>query len=134
MCLTSWRKARRSAKPNPAAAIIPAVLEESFFRLALPGFLQRKLKKRTAIILSSAAFAAMHLSLIAFPMLFLLGLLMHRLVDRHKSLLLPILFHGMYNFSVLIFNYTKAEPGFSAALLSSFFFILSVRFLLKEET
>ena len=115
------------------SALIPAVCEETFFRYALPMLFERKLSRKHSVLLSSLIFSALHLSLIAVPMLMVLSLLMHRLFDRHKNLSLLFIFHGMYNFSVLLFNYTRAEPGFSSALLSAAVFVFAKRFLLREE-
>lgn len=115
------------------SALIPAICEETFFRYALPMLFKKKLSRRHSVILSSLIFSALHLSLVAVPMLMVLSLLMHRVFDRHKNLSLLFIFHGMYNFSVLLFNYTKAEPGFSAALLSVAVFVIATKFLLREE-
>lgn len=116
------------------SAFIPAVCEETFFRLALPSLLERRLGTKAAMILSAVLFSALHLTLIAVPMLLVLSYLMHRLFGRYKNLSLLFIFHGMYNFSVLVFNYTKAEPGFTLALVSVFIFVFSIRFLFREET
>ncbi len=116
------------------SALIPAICEEAFFRLALPLLFEKKLSHRVSVLLSAVLFSALHLNLMAVPMLLILSLFLHKLFDRHKNLSLLIIFHGMYNFSVLVLNYKKAQPGFSAALLSIAIFVLTTRFLLREET
>lgn len=115
------------------SAMIPAICEETFFRYALPMLFEKKLSRGYSVLLSSLIFSALHLILVAVPMLMVLSLLMHRVFDRHKNLSLLFIFHGMYNFSALLFNYTKAEPGFSAALLSVAVFVFAIKFLLREE-
>lgn len=116
-----------------SAAFVPAVCEETFFRYALPMLLEKKLSHRSGVLLSSLIFSALHLTLIAVPMLMVMSLMMLRVLDRRKNLSLLFIFHGMYNFSVLLFNYTGAEPGFPQALLSIAVFVFTAKLLLKEE-
>ena len=115
-------------------SLITAICEELFFRFALVKLLTTKVSYKAASLISSGLFAALHLSLIGLPTLFLFGLFLHRLYRRKGTLLLPILFHAMYNFSILILNYADALPGISAILLSAAIFVLTARYLLKEDT
>jgi len=112
---------------------VTAVCEEMMFRLALPELLGARLNRRAAALISSLLFALMHFNLIGIPTLIIFALFAHRLMARHDSLLLPILFHAMYNFSILVMNHKEAAPGFGMMLLCAGLFVLSARLLLKEE-
>ena len=84
-------------------------------------------------LFSSLLFALMHFSLIGFPTLLIFSLFAHHLIARRGNLLLPILFHAMYNFSVLVMNHKEATPGFGMILLCVGLFVFTARLLLKEE-
>lgn len=114
-------------------ALVTAACEELFFRFALMKLLAARLNQRVAALISGALFAILHLSLIGFPALFLFALFQHRLFSKKGTLLLPILFHAMYNFSILVLNYSGASPGFSAILLSTAVFVPGARYLFREE-
>lgn len=116
-----------------AIALVTAVCEELFFRGALPLLLKRKLGDRWSVAICSVLFAVLHFSLVGFPTLLLFAWLMHRLYRVKQNLLLPILFHAMYNFSILLLNYVGASPGISLTLLSVAVFVLATRFNLREE-
>lgn len=115
-------------------ALVTAVCEEMFFRFALMRLLTARLSHRAAALICSALFAVLHLSVIGLPTLFLFALFQHRLYQKKGTLLLPILFHAMYNFSILVLNYSGALPGFPAILLSTAVFVLSARYLFREDT
>lgn len=112
---------------------VTSVCEELMFRLALPELLGIRLSRRTAALVSSLLFALMHFSLIGFPTLLIFSLFAHHLIARRGNLLLPILFHAMYNFSVLVMNHKEATPGFGMILLCVGLFVFTARLLLKEE-
>lgn len=112
---------------------ITAICEELLFRHALVQLLGRRFSRKTAVILTSILFAALHFSLIGFPSLLLLSLLLHSLYARKGTLVLPIVFHAMYNFAILVINYSGALPGFGMILLSTGIFVFATRLLLKEE-
>jgi len=115
------------------AAFVPAVCEELMFRGLLLDALAKKMRPGTASLVSAAVFSALHLSLIAFPVLLLIGLMLARLRLSRGGLALPVLFHGMYNFSVLLLNASGAAPGLGAMLLCAALFALTVRLLFNRN-
>ena len=78
-----------------AFALIPAVVEELFFRGMLQPLLIRSLPIPTyaSIGIASGIFALMHLSWIGFLGRIILGFLLGYLAHELRSLRLPILFH-----------------------------------------
>ncbi len=116
------------------AAVIPALCEELLFRGLLQGAISRRLGDRAAVWLTSLLFALMHFTLLGFPVLLVIGLLLSRLMVTGKTLLLTMVFHAMYNFSVLSINYTGAAPGFGVMLLCAAVFWLTSRYLFKEAS
>ena len=112
---------------------IAAICEELLFRHALVQLLGLRFSRKTVVIITSILFAALHFSLIGFPALLLLSLLLHNLYARKGTLVLPVVFHAMYNFAILVMNYSGAVPGFGMILLSTGIFVFATRFLLKEE-
>ncbi len=114
------------------AAVIPALCEELLFRGLLQGAISRRWGDRAAVWLTSLFFALMHFTLLGFPVLLVIGLLLSRLMMTGKTLLLTMVFHAMYNFSVLSINYSGAVPGFGVMLLCAAVFWLTSRFLFRE--
>lgn len=112
---------------------VTAFCEELFFRAALPRLLGRRLGHRVVITLCALLFAILHFNLAGLPTLLLFALLMHRIVQRHGGLMLAILFHWMYNFSILVMNYAQTTPDLRMILLSSGLFVLTARLLLRGD-
>lgn len=114
-------------------AIITAACEELFFRMALPRVLGRWLKPLHASLLSSLLFALLHFSAVAFLPLLVFALLLHRVRQVTASYLTLVIFHAMYNFSILLINYAAAQPSLGMIGLSLAVFVVAVRRLLQEE-
>lgn len=114
-------------------ALVPAFTEEAFFRGAVLHIIKARFGPRAALWGSSLVFAALHLDLVAFPTLLVIGLLLGRLRQKSSGLLLPVLFHFTYNAMVLTLNMNKASPSASALMLCVLVFYVATRFLLKEE-
>lgn len=124
---------RETALAALCMALVPAVCEELLFRGVMLGALMKRMKPGAAALASAAVFAALHQSLLAFPVLLVIGLTLARLRISRGGLVLPMMFHGMYNFSVLLLNASGASPGFGLMLLCAALFALTARLLLKEE-
>jgi len=90
-------------------AIVPAFVEESFFR----GFIQTNIERSgngksrpyIAIIITSVLFAAVHLSPLQFPGLLTIGLLLGWLAYRTCDLRVSILAHAFNNGAIVILAY-----------------------------
>lgn len=113
--------------------ILAPLFEELLFRGILLDQLGKKFGITIASWVTSLVFAIAHLNLLGFPLFLLIGLLLSRMRLRQKSLWLPVLFHMMYNTSILLMNYSGAQPGFALMLLCSFVFTLAIRPLLQED-
>jgi len=84
-------------------AVFPALTEEVAFRGLLQHWLHVAVRAATAIVLASALFAAMHFSVISFPYLFAVGLLLGWMRWRTGSLWPPIAAHFLHNLVVLAY-------------------------------
>lgn len=114
------------------AAIIPAVSEELLFRGLVQGTIASRFSQGAGIWGSALLFALLHRSVIAFPQMLAIGLALGKLRALSGGLILPIVFHAFYNFSVLVLNYSGAVPGFEMMLLCVFVFVISYRLFVKE--
>jgi membrane protease YdiL (CAAX protease family) len=81
--------------------LMPAVTEEIAFRGLIQHWLHTVLAPWRAIILASALFAALHLSVITAPYLFLVGMLLGWLKWKTNSLYPSILIHMVHNWLVV---------------------------------
>lgn len=87
-----------------ASAAAPAIFEEILFR----GFLlpsMESIGKRKAVLISGGMFALMHGRIEALPAHLLLGTLLCLLVLRTDSLLSAVVYHVVYNASLMIMAY-----------------------------
>lgn len=114
------------------AALIPAVSEELVFRGLLLQWLRQRGEK-LAVIVSALVFALMHRSLHAFPALLVIGLMLSILTLRHRGLFLPMLFHFVYNLSVVVLTAAGGAFTLPAVLLGSVIAVVSARYLLRSN-
>ena len=84
------------------AVVLAPLWEELMFRGVFFGLLRSRSGTGSALVLSSAVFAAYHLSLDALLPLFLVGLALGYIYDRTRSIYFAILFHALFN-SVMLF-------------------------------
>jgi membrane protease YdiL (CAAX protease family) len=93
------------------AGVMAPLAEEILFR----GFLFTGLTRFTgpirAAMLSGALFAGMHLQLLAFPALFVLGVVLALLYHRTGSLWMPILMHLCINVLATLAQFAAASEG-----------------------
>ena len=83
--------------------LMPAITEELLFRGFIFSAFLKNISPAMAIIISSAMFAAMHLSLLKFVPTFLLGVVFAYTVYKTKSLYSSMLLHFINNtFSVIV--------------------------------
>jgi membrane protease YdiL (CAAX protease family) len=80
-----------------AIVILAPIAEEVFFRGVVFNAWLREGGRRWAYIGSAALFAAIHLSLLSFLPIFLLGLALAWVYQRRGNLLAPIAMHGTLN-------------------------------------
>lgn len=114
-------------------SLITAACEELFFRMALPRILGCWLKPGHTVLICSLLFALLHFSVVAFLPLMVFALLLHRVKQATGNYLTLVIFHAMYNFSILLINYAAAQPSLGMIGLSLAVFVVAVRRLLREE-
>lgn len=90
-----------------SAGLLAPVVEEIYFRGYLFQKLRLVLKPREAIILQGLLFGIIHLSPIAYLSHTMMGILFGFLRYRTKSLLPGILFHALWNLSVVGADYWR---------------------------
>jgi membrane protease YdiL (CAAX protease family) len=84
-----------------SAAILPAVAEELLFRGVIMHGLRGVFSDRTAIAVSAMMFATIHMALLSWPHLCLLGVLLGAARIRTGSVWPGVLLHALYNAAVL---------------------------------
>ncbi|WP_458458818.1 CPBP family intramembrane glutamic endopeptidase [Pseudobutyrivibrio sp.] len=77
--------------------VLTPLWEEVLFRGALLDGLSRRFRPFTAVVLSAALFAVVHLVLVGFAYLFMLGLALALLRRFHGNIWAPILLHAASN-------------------------------------
>jgi len=93
-------------------AVSPGITEELVFRGVFLGLLRRVGSTRRAVLLSSAFFALIHLSVFRFAPTFLVGAVLALLVLRTGSLFPAMLAHATYNgFAVLADRFDVVESA-----------------------
>jgi membrane protease YdiL (CAAX protease family) len=82
--------------------VLAPAIEELLFRSVLFGWLRRRWGTAVGVLVSSAAFAAFHLSPSAFLPLFFVGVLLAAVYHRTRSVLWAIFAHGLFNASQML--------------------------------
>lgn len=81
--------------------LIPGITEEIAYRGLIQHWLQTALSPWRAIVLASALFTAMHLSVVSAPYIFLLSLLLGWLKYKTGSLYPSMLIHILHNYAAI---------------------------------
>jgi uncharacterized protein len=89
---------------NATVAVVAPLLEELLFRGLLQNSLANRMPIWTAILLSAAIFAAVHMQLHAFPALMALGAVFGYIYHITGSLRVTILLHMLNNAAALAFG------------------------------
>jgi hypothetical protein len=95
-------------------AVLQPIAEELVFRGMLFGWLRQWQNFAVTNVLCAAAFALVHVQMIAVVVSFLLGLLLGWLRERSGSVLAPILMHQVYNGVVLVLTFGATLIGAQA--------------------
>lgn len=93
------------------AALIAPVVEELVFRGFFFVGLRERFGVRWAVMISGAVFGAIHLQLFAFPVLFLLGILLALLYEQTGSLWSAIIMHFCINSFAVVGQYLASTQG-----------------------
>lgn len=92
-------------------ALLLPIAEELIFRGVLFGWLRQSQSFPIANGLCAAAFAIVHIQLVAIVVTFLVGLALGWLRERSGSILAPILMHQVYNGAMLFLTLMAASSG-----------------------
>ncbi|MFP4355225.1 MAG: CPBP family intramembrane glutamic endopeptidase [Phycisphaerae bacterium] len=82
--------------------LAPAIVEELSFRGLLQHWMQTTLSPARALLISSALFAGLHFSLLSFPYLLLVGLLLGWSKWKTGSLYPAMVIHFIHNYVVVV--------------------------------
>jgi membrane protease YdiL (CAAX protease family) len=83
--------------------VVPAILEEIAFRGLVQHWLQTALRPWRAILVASALFTALHFSIVSFPYLFCVGMLLGWTKWKTGSLYPCMLIHFLHNYVVIAY-------------------------------
>ena len=90
------------------AIVVAPIVEEIVFRGVIFSFFKKYTTRTIAIIATSFLFAALHINVLQFIPLFILGIIFQLLFIYHKSLYPGIIYHSINNsFSVLVISLIK---------------------------
>lgn len=84
------------------AVVVAPVTEELIFRAGIYRFLKSRLSPGVAIVLSSALFGSIHVHLLSFPSLMLLGGILCLAYELTGSLRVPVLIHALFNLNTTL--------------------------------
>ena len=84
------------------AVIISPVLEEIFFRRLMYRSLKKNFGVLLAGIITSFLFALVHLNLYAFPVLFVLSIILIIIYEKDNTIFSPMLLHSIFNLVMII--------------------------------
>jgi membrane protease YdiL (CAAX protease family) len=85
------------------ACLAPAVVEEIAFRGLLQNWMAMAISPGRALLISAALFSGVHFSVLSFPYLLLVGLLLGWTWWKTRSLYPPMLLHFLHNYVVIEF-------------------------------
>ena len=85
------------------AVVVSPIVEEIAFRRVFHSFVRTFLGPFGALVLTSAVFAAFHMSAVTFPPLFFLGVALQVLANYHKSIYPAIFYHAAHNTLAILF-------------------------------
>ena len=79
------------------AGFFAPVVEELVFRAGLYRFLKGRMPRNSAIIISAGLFAFLHMNVLVFPTLMLLGVALCLSYEATGNIKVPIFFHALFN-------------------------------------
>ncbi len=91
--------------------IVAPIVEETFFRGVLYGYLRTRMPIVLAVTVSAVIFSAVHVYPILLPALFVVGLILAAVYEWTKSLWIPILLHMMQNSLAVIAIFATLAIG-----------------------
>jgi len=95
-------------------ALLPAIGEELFFRYILQNLLKDISGRiHLSVFLSSLIFALIHLNIINFVAIFLLGLCLGYIYEYTKNIIYPIIAHFVNNGSLVILMYQNKDINYA---------------------
>lgn len=118
------------------AAVLPAVCEETLFRGVMFEWLSAKTCPKIAVYLTAAVFALLHFTWAGLPALFVIGILLGKIRLRFGSLILPALYHALYNLGALCLYEVLGKMDTGSAMLlvlTSFVLFIPVTVLLLKD-
>lgn len=115
-------------------AVIPAVVEELFFRKALFSYLHKQSATFwSPAILSSLFFAAMHQHLLSMIPIFMLGMALAYAYHITRNIWLPIALHAINNAISIVAVYWGAKDDIASSWLFTLTALLVIVFLVQRK-
>jgi membrane protease YdiL (CAAX protease family) len=115
-------------------AVLPAIIEELFFRRIIFGYLYvQNLKFWPAAFLSSLFFAGVHEHFVSLFPIFLLGLSLSYAYYKTKSIWVPILLHALNNTLSILAIHWNWDSTFSTHWISALIAAMVITYIFKEK-
>ena len=92
-------------------ALVPAICEETLFRGFLQNSLAQRLKTGTAIVITGVLFAVLHMNIIEFIPLVVIGIFLGYSAGISGGLLLPMIIHLLNNAAAIFILYIADKQG-----------------------
>lgn len=86
------------------AVVVAPIVEELVFRGVVYRYLKGVFSPRAGMVFSSLFFSLIHLNLLSFIPLFLLGMLLCRVYEKSKNICVPIAMHAFFNANSVLSN------------------------------
>jgi membrane protease YdiL (CAAX protease family) len=86
-------------------SILPGIFEELAMRGVMFNFTKKISSLKATIIVTTIAFAFLHFSFISFLWIIPIGLYLGYMRAKYRTLIYGIIFHIIYNFSILCYDY-----------------------------
>jgi uncharacterized protein len=84
------------------AGVLAPIVEELVFRAGLYRFLKGQAPRNSAIIISAGLFAFLHMNVLVFPTLMLLGVALCLSYEATGNIKVPIAFHALFNLNSIL--------------------------------
>lgn len=112
-----------------ALVVVPALVEEVFFRGALLTGLLDGSRRVTAVLLTTLTFALMHGSAANLPSLLAASLMLTLLMLHTGRIIVPVTAHFFYNISALLWT---GIPGWGSLLCGAVLIALAVYIIVRQ--
>jgi uncharacterized protein len=92
------------------AGFVAPVIEELIFRAGLYRFLKGQMGRGAAIVVSAGLFASLHMNVLVFPTLMMLGIALCLAYEASGNIKVPIAMHALFNLNSILMIALQMPP------------------------